>query len=453
MNFILRHTSVSKQPSKSAQKLPDFSHQIFVICAIFRDEVQIYLNLKKSLLRLANQACTAISKMEVQQQPGAPSVIRIKRKRDDAPIDSLYLENNKRRATDHTYVFKRLEVERRVEPIFRQEYDEDGIPKIRATPEGEEKRDPFALGRVRDPQSPTRQQQKVGQNAPAGPRRFHLSRAMSVGDAAKGKSDVATFVERIRVLQVGTDTAQDNSPQIPAVPQERKLKRPSARSRMGHGSGTATPKEPSVEVDASMAEKMDQWSQEASQEEATRAKLANNSALHSTGDAMEIDNEADYVYDTYYRQAVSSAEVPDKGVSFGQLIIDEDQEDLWETYLDGDDSDDKEFETDEEDSNGMVIPTLLQKIMYHPSRKTSHLHRCGYVLILTSSHLQPKTTMVPTTRRTRLPAMTSTIVMSTNIAEMPMTLRNSTFMSATRTRSTMTLRLSGVMMRTMVMRS
>merc|ERR1711981_770536 len=121
-------------------------------------------------------------------------------------------------------------------------------------------------GRVRDPQSPTRQQQKVGQNAPAGPRRFHLSRAMSVGDAAKGKSDVATFVERIRVLQVGTDTAQDNSPQIPAVPQERKLKRPSARSRMGHGSGTATPKEPSVEVDASMAEKMDQWSQEASQE-------------------------------------------------------------------------------------------------------------------------------------------------------------------------------------------
>merc|ERR1711981_1292157 len=100
-----------------------------------------------------------------------------------------------------------------------------------------------------------------------------------------------------------------------------------------------------------MAEKMDQWSQEASQEEATRAKLANNSALHSTGDAMEIDNEADYVYDTYYRQAVSSAEVPDKGVSFGQLIIDEDQEDLWETYLDGDDSDDKEFGTDEEDSN------------------------------------------------------------------------------------------------------
>ena len=197
-----------------------------------------------------------------------------------------------------------------------------------------------------------------------------MSRAMSVSDAAKGKSDVATFVERKHVLQKGAGTADYASSQQDGASQERTFKRPTARSRIGHGSGTATPTS-SAQVDASMAQKMDQWSQETSQqeqEEAATNRAAATQATMASGDAMEIDNEADYVYDTYYRQAVAAGEMPDKGISFGHLIIDEDQEDLWETYLDGNESDDKEFDTDDEDSNGMVHTPPLHKHLYHPWR-------------------------------------------------------------------------------------
>jgi hypothetical protein len=310
---------------------------------------------------------------EVQQQPGAPSVIRIKRKRDDAPLDSLYLEGSKRRATDHTYIFKRLDQERRIEPIFRQEYFADGIPKIRTTTEGEETRDPYALGRVRDVPTPTKQK-KAEDVSSAGPRRFHLSRAMSVSAAAKGKTEVATFVERRGLAQsVGTagglqGTGEDKDT---AEEQQKPLKRPTARARKAQTSdaGTATP--PVVpapaKVDVSLAQKMDQWSQQTSQQEALAAERGVNIGGSGKTDAMEIDNEADYVYDTYYRhEAVTSGNLPSTGISFGHLVIDEDQEDLWETYLDGEDSDEKEFETDEEDSNGeyYVFGLLLVQVRF-----------------------------------------------------------------------------------------
>lgn len=293
---------------------------------------------------------------DVQQQPGgagAPSVIRIKRKRDDAPLDSLYLEGSKRRATDHTYIFKRLDQERGIEPIFRQEYFADGIPKIRTTTQGEETRDPYALGRVRDAATPTKQKQ--AKDATAGPRRFHLSRAMSVSAAKKGKTEVATFIERRWLAQSagatglqGTGAHEDN-----AEEQQRPLKRPTARARKAQtsGSGAATPPAmpATAEVDVSLAHKMDQWSQQEAQE----TELGAGAGVSGNVDAMEIDNEADYVYDTYYRhEAVTATDVPSTGISFGHLVIDEDQEDLWETYLDGEDSDEKEFDTDEEDSNG-----------------------------------------------------------------------------------------------------
>jgi hypothetical protein len=320
-------------------------------------------------------------KMEEVQQPGAPSVIRIKRKRDDAPLDSLYLESSKRRATDHTYVFKRLDQERQVSAIFRQEYGDDGIPKIRATQDGEEKRDPYALGLVKDVQSPIRQ--KTKEEVPARPRRFHLSRTISVGAAAVGKSDVATFVERRVPAQneatpasasTGTEGREQDSTTNDG--QQRAFKRPTARARANQGSGNATPKSP-AQVDVSMADKLDQWSQETSQHEARQTVQRTTTAAGLQGvDAMDVDNEADYVYDTYYRQALTLAtEIPDQGISIGHLVIDEEHEDLWETYLDGEDSDEKEFETDDEDSNGKFrTTTCISGRDNYPTTTATRMH-------------------------------------------------------------------------------
>jgi hypothetical protein len=293
------------------------------------------------------------------QQPGAPSVIRIKRKADDAPLDTVHLQGSKRRATGHTYIFKRLDQERIPStPAVKQEYDDDGIPRIRTTPKGEEKRDPYATGRSRE-QSPVQTRQYTPVQSPSEPRRFHLSSLLSTGSAAKGKkNDVATFVERrIRALNgiastaAGLDSQRDSASQQ----EQRVFKRPTGRARTHQSAAQATPALPAP-VDPSMAQRMDLWSQETSQEEKQKTSQVTADTTTPDADAMDIDNEVDYVYDTYYRHMVAEGDMPDKGISFGQLVIDEDQEDLWETYLDGNESDDKEFETDDEDSNGAYIP-------------------------------------------------------------------------------------------------
>jgi hypothetical protein len=291
-------------------------------------------------------------------------VIRIKRKREDAPLDSLYLQGGKRRATVHTYIFKRLDQERLpTTPVVKQEYDDNGIPKIRTTPKGEEKRDPYAVGRARE-QSPVQTRESTSAGVSSEPRRFHLSRTGSMSAAAKGKSNVATFVERRMPAQNGISVAaQGFSSRKNRDGQEelRTFKRPTARTRTHHGAaGQATPSTP-PSIDPSIAQEMDQWSQEASQEESRKADRAVTGNTEPRSDAMDIDSEADYVYDTYYRHIVAEGDVPDKGISFGHLVIDEDQEDLWETYLDGNESDDKEFETDDEDSNGAYSLSLVQE--------------------------------------------------------------------------------------------
>ncbi|KIW02100.1 uncharacterized protein PV09_06590 [Verruconis gallopava] len=279
-------------------------------------------------------------------QPSAPSVIRIKRKRDDTVPDTLYVERSKRIATDQTYIFKRIEQERVAStPVLKQEYGDDGIPKIRTTPKGEEKRDPYATGRTGD-QSPLRSKQNISQTNPAEPRRFHLS---SISAAEKGKSEVATFVERRGGANAKSITpANTGSNEQQQQQEERKLKRPTARTRKHPAAApTVTPASPS-HVEASMAQELEQWAEETSLKESQQNAA---SASQPETDVMEVDNEADYVYDTYYRHQVSKDDMPDKSVSFGHLVIEEDQEDLWETYIDGQESEDEKFDTDDEDSN------------------------------------------------------------------------------------------------------
>lgn len=285
----------------------------------------------------------------MSDQTSAPPVIRIKRKRDEAPLDSLFLEQSKerskRRATDHTYVFKRLN--QLSEPqVIQQEYNEQGIPKVRSTVVGEEKRDPDAVGKS---VTPKKENAKVVKSQAVGPRRFHLSR-MGMKMAGKREGKVATFVERRVTVHNGevasmSQTTVQVQEQVTRNPEA--FKRPTAKARVLQRQPSKT--DELLVSDPELVQKMDQWSLETSKHEEEK-KAAPMPAKDPN--AMDVD-DADYVYDTYYRELVPANTVPDKGISFGHLIIGEEEQDLWETYLDGEDSDDKEFDTDEEDSNGV----------------------------------------------------------------------------------------------------
>jgi hypothetical protein len=69
---------------------------------------------------------------------------------------------------------------------------------------------------------------------------------------------------------------------------------------------------------------------------------------------MDVDAEGDYVYDTYVRHMVPASEMHTHN-SVGHLVIPEEDQELWETYIE-EGEEDKEFETDDEDSNGESWP-------------------------------------------------------------------------------------------------
>ena len=77
-------------------------------------------------------------------------------------------------------------------------------------------------------------------------------------------------------------------------------------------------------------------------------------------DTMDTDGPEnnDYVYDTYvrYRTDQSSSQTDDLtsgNRTFGILIIDEDDQSLWEEFVDDEGDSDKDLNDDEEDENGM----------------------------------------------------------------------------------------------------
>jgi len=72
---------------------------------------------------------------------------------------------------------------------------------------------------------------------------------------------------------------------------------------------------------------------------------------------MDVDLERDYVYDTYVRHLVPVSEMHTHN-SVGHLVIPEEDQELWETYIE-DGEEDKEFETDDEDSNGESWPVFF----------------------------------------------------------------------------------------------
>ncbi|KAF2420313.1 hypothetical protein EJ08DRAFT_738662 [Tothia fuscella] len=308
-------------------------------------------------------------------QSSAPQVIRIKRKRNEEPPDQLYIDNGKRRATADAYMFRIVRNEPEVPQIPTQF---DGVPIVQATAAGEEKRNPLAL--KREPATPkssipapaiTSQQQPR-----SAPRRFQLSRQstqsqLPVSTSRKRKPGIAVFVaERVRPPPPGAparevnreEQATQTTPEVPI--QSAKLKRPATKPPRHLKNGGVIPQASNgtstqSEHDHGFSSRMSAWAEETEREEngvvPTPSKpLPQQPVIRGSDEDMDmddVDDDGDYVYDTYQRHFISanSPASVDEMASIGHLVITEEDQELWQTYID--DDEDEKFDTDDEDSN------------------------------------------------------------------------------------------------------
>jgi hypothetical protein len=262
-----------------------------------------------------------------QQVP--PQTISIKRKRDDAPIEALMIESSKS---------QRLATERKHKYIFRRLAKPNDAP-----------------------------QQPLPSPNPTGDRRFRL-------DARTGAK--RHFIEE-RQGSESQDVAMGGQAEAsaPAEPTpdatSRPRKRPGAASALQHSAKPAAQRTvPVVAPSDNHVRELEAFSREvervdnleiplpspskhkpkaparrfADRHPDKAAALASEDEVSNDADAMDVDSE--YVIDHYVREPLlPDAPVPTGDV--GLLVISEDDEDWW----DNEDASDREFDTDDEDSN------------------------------------------------------------------------------------------------------
>ncbi|KIW15189.1 hypothetical protein PV08_05234 [Exophiala spinifera] len=356
-----------------------------------------------------------------------PERISVKRRRSQEPVDTLYLEHGtvpdrKRRVTD--FYFQRLSHDP-IAPISSRnapsvpldppKTSADGIPAIRPTAPGDDKKDFERLRRnleaneaagrvVIKPETPA---DITSQSAPTTPvskaklesaRRFHLARHLapglglgpnSSGSIRKQKLSIrpplATFVERLGVkfrheenpLYGGTpvDKILDVAPGgASAEPKESDVKALQAAQR--HATSTFLQNVPnSVREGHSIKDHPSTWDHESDQladelaalameldpeakERQERQEREDPPASIPVSKDTEMsfrDREEDYIYETYVRvryddETERLLDLPDANI--GLLVIDEEDEDLWQRYVNSDDDTD----WDDEDSNAEDNP-------------------------------------------------------------------------------------------------
>lgn len=197
----------------------------------------------------------------------------------------------------------------------------------------------------------------------------------------KRKHDgVATFVERNAKQTTMMRSIPDSTERTPSRPYattEAPLKRPGRRAAVNLGGSSAFPTNAhNAQVDHTVANSLHEFAQQVVATEAkpritampklppqrSRAlhrqsilrNVTKNVSIDQDGDA-DMEDEADYVYDTYILAPSSSdgavrANVYDALGNVGYLVITEEDQDVWETYLE-DEPSDKDWNSDEEDEN------------------------------------------------------------------------------------------------------
>lgn len=218
-------------------------------------------------------------------------------------------------------------------------------------------------------------------------RTFHLKRPAMLEPASSGskrqkrkQEGVATFIERSAqqkstLRPIPDFSKQEMSPSKPYATSEAPLKRPGRRAAVKTtGSDSFPTNAHNAQVDNAVANSLHEFAQQVVAKEAKpqvtavpklpaqrSRELHRQSALRNVtknvyqdGDA-DMEDEADYVYDTYILAPSSSdgavqANAHDAFGNVGYLVITEEDQDVWETYLE-DEPSDKDWNSDEEDEN------------------------------------------------------------------------------------------------------
>ncbi|KIV80468.1 hypothetical protein PV11_07966 [Exophiala sideris] len=358
-----------------------------------------------------------------------PERISIKRKRNDLPPETLYLEHGttvakKRRVTD--FYFQRVR-DRTIAPISLREKTDPtpqapqrtipGVPTVRWTSPGDEKRDyeklkarlkaqadaDTAVSNAGDAQDAAKESQSapatpISKESLQGARRFHLARNLSSvlspnssGGIRKQKSGLrpplATFIEKH-----GAAFSHESNPLYRGEPVDKILDTSKVGSLKDGVSEGA--QEPSLETlrtsqrnatntflqatskgtkkGTSIIDHPSTWDQESDQLADELAALAMEldpeleqnvqqqdppTPFKNTTDTVmnSSDRDDEYIYETYVRVRYDDSKQPTLDLSpdnIGVLVITEEDEDLWQKYVDSDD----ESDWDEEDSNAEDNP-------------------------------------------------------------------------------------------------
>lgn len=306
--------------------------------------------------------------------PALPSVLRVKRKADEISVDQLYLKGQTGEAQDSPN--KR--------PLLWQYQLQPTVQTVSST----------ATQNATETNKEGGWGQEYGQCETA-PREFRLvAKPGATRKRKAGEADIATFVEAKRwrpaETQDGLARQATHAEREPSPRKKAPLKRPGAGARKGQGKAEeqrkAVRNQSQTEQNKAQSDKLaealhkfalESIAQEASPEKPRLTARPKAPALRyrdrhpesfttspakglgdSEGGNVDIDMSDDegYVYDTYvrYQHPVVPASLdpadPANG-QFGFIVITEQDEEIWETYFEDEDSDD-DANSDEEDENG-----------------------------------------------------------------------------------------------------
>lgn len=301
-----------------------------------------------------------------------PDVVRIKRKRTEQAPDALLVERpGKRQNTDLHYVRKKAD-----QNTLRTLFDAKDVQERAGVEDVSRGKPSHASGNGLD----------GGSNGAKERRTFHLKRP-STPEAGvrkrKAKDEsIATFIEKkakrhpqelLSLAERGKSNSQNSA--IPEV-----LKRPGKSSavRQGAHAEVQGARQKHATMDSrleAMANSLHQFAiEEAVKDSPTKLKVTatprlppqrskelhrqrarSDARLASQGGEAETEDEADYVYDTYVlapSSNIGAAQVDTQEAlgSVGYLVITEEDQAVWETYIE-DEPSDKDWNSDEEDEN------------------------------------------------------------------------------------------------------
>lgn len=293
-----------------------------------------------------------------------PQILRIKRKRDEDPVDSLYLEsrqqNEKRRHTEHAYVFRRLvQDSASTAPPKSARLN---VPSQAAEVQSSSNHTNSLVNSNVRPSS-TGIPEKTLKSATPSPRRFTLSRDAIVNLMNKSRNGMAASEEPSIAVFVETKDTELAEP-LQKTDASAHVQQTSISPRKRPGVSATSARSRQV-VDPSSSSNVSDATYLAMRKYASELEAADPNAITATAqtpadpDAMDTSGD-DFIYDTYVRH--STEENAGAGIDsvaghqegpVGVLVIPDEDMTLWEQYYDSDaDSDDEaDWDSEQDDEN------------------------------------------------------------------------------------------------------